>query len=347
MKPRAVGVDVLRAVALLAVVIVNVAGYRALPDAGPLPALGPGDGAAAFALTALVATLLQGKGVALLTFLFGYSLALGRTTHARSRLNRLLAIGLLHGFALYCGDILSFYALCGLAVLRHRRSRLRSLCRRIWVWGLLGSLLTGLLVALLPDLGGPSETTELALVDAQTLQAWWVGNASAYGVQLLALPLYFLLGYPLLLAGLLAGRLQLLQHRRWRPLWQRALRRWGLPLLLVNLVYGLAYAQALQDGDALPVVVGLSHWVGVLSLIGLIPWVLLRDWPAWLQRAGRNTLSPYLVSSVAAVALGMLWQPGLAAAYGFALWVWLLLSAWGASAERLPLEAWLARRPPA
>ena len=66
------------------------------------------------------------------------------------------------------------------------------------------------------------------------------------------------------------------------------------------------------------------------------------------MRAGRNTLSVYLGSSVAAVLLwapfGLGLQTGVAAAYALALLVWLLLTAAAAARPQLPLERWMAQR---
>jgi len=81
--------------------------------------------------------------------------------------------------------------------------------------------------------------------------------------------------------------------------------------------------------------------------------VVLRRLPAWLSMAGRNTLSMYIGSSVVAVVVlsgvGWAWQPGTVPAVLFALAVWAALAAVSAGAaargRRLPLEAWLARRP--
>ena len=350
MKQRIAGVDALRATALLAVVLVNVAGYRSLPDGGPLPALGAGDGPLAWLLTVLVATLLQGKGVALLTLLFGYSLALAAPMRARGRLDRLLGLGLLHGFLVYCGDILSSYAICAYAVLARRQERLAAPRRRALRWLIGGSLWLSL--PLLIYTGGGAELGEQdsrLLVARQGLADWLLGNAAGYLSSLLAGLLFFRpMSYGLMLVGLLAGRLRLLHHRRWRPLWRR-MARWAGPLLLLNLGYGLLYAQALGGTQGAATWVGFfAFLLGPLSLLGFVPWLLLRRWPDWLVRAGRNTLSVYLGSSVAAVLLwapfGLGLQTGVAAAYALALLVWLLLTAAAAARPQLPLERWMAQR---
>lgn len=345
-RPRAGGVDALRALALLAVVVVNVAGYRELPQGGPLPALGAGAGPLDWGLTVLVASLLQGKGVALLTLLFGYSLALGRAGFARARLDRLLLLGLAHGLLLYCGDILSSYALAGYFALRWRRRRLRPLARRARAWTLGGALWLLLIwwaaAVLMPELAPDAER----LAEAASLPAWWALNAGSYLSSLIGGLIAFLpMSYGLMLYGLLAGRLRAFQHRRWRHVWQRAA-RWLPLVLLLNLGYGLLYAQSLSRVGSLSLVPGAAFLIGPLSLLALVPWLLLRDWPAWLRAAGRNTLSVYLGSSLAAVLLWTQLRPplGVAGAYLAAFAVWALLMVLAACFPRLPLEAWMARR---
>jgi uncharacterized protein len=338
-------VDALRALALLAVVMVNLAGYRALPGGGPLPQLGVDDGLLALLLSLLAATLLQGNGVALLTLLFGYSQALGRPGHARSRLHRLLLLGLLHGFLLYSGDVLTSYALAGYLLLGGRRQRLRVLLRSARRWLLGGLVLLGL-VLLLPS---PPPTDGTFLATATGWREWLALNAESYGIALFGM---LLIGMPytlgLMKLGLVAGRLRLLHHRRWRPLWQRLSRLAPLALAL-NLVYAIVYLPTLlgEVGAFDLLAFALILVVGPLTLLAWVPWLLLRTWPAWLQRAGRNTLSVYIGSSFFSVVLWVQVRPavGVAAAYLLALAAWGLLMVLAARFPRLPLEAWMARRP--
>lgn len=352
---RVEAVDALRALALLAVVMVNLGGYASLPFDGPLSAPAPSDGALGVGLTVMVAALLQGKGIALLTFLFGYSLGWG---HAQTqRLRRLAVLGLTHGFFVYLGDILSQYALFGALLWRRRRERCARLLRRAAVWATLGLLLLlgiGAGMAALPT--QPAAAATASLPQFAPWSVWWSENASSYlGTMLGMVLVYGPLSYALMLAGHAAARLRLLQHRRWRPLWRRAA-RWAGPLLLLNLGYAGLLTSALLDrgpggGDWML----LSSVLGPLTLLAWVPWLLLRWAPApprGLALAGRQTLSLYVGSSV----VGMLlyarwaggWTPPLAAYFGVAALVWLLGSAAAAWASarglRLPLEAWLARR---
>ena len=128
--------DVLRGVAVLGILLVNVQFFAfPLSDAMALTwlALPPLD-AVAKLFTGFFAEF---KFISLFSMLFGMGLALmsgraersGRpfgTLYAR-RLLVLLAIGLLHGVLLWYGDILSLYALLGFIALPCRRLRPRTL----------------------------------------------------------------------------------------------------------------------------------------------------------------------------------------------------------------------------
>ncbi|MCZ8074227.1 MAG: DUF418 domain-containing protein, partial [Paucibacter sp.] len=330
---RQAPLDGLRALALLPVIAVNWVGYAALPDGGPLAAPQPTDSFSALAVLALVAALLAGKGLTLLSFLFGYSQAVSfreRRRHAASRaepdghrsrrMRRLLWIGLAHGLLVYSGDILTAYALCGLLMLRAPALRLRQLRRRIWVWGGVAALLTApslLWLGFDSSLFAPEPVRSLA---APTSWAgWWTLNAGHYLLMQLG---FVLQGLPLflawMLAGLMAGRLRLLTHARWRPVLQRWAGRWLLPGLLLNAIFGWAWAQALLDQNRqLDSVYGLlSLFAALLLLIGLVPWLLLHGqrWLIVLAPAGRHTLSLYLGSSL--LSLACLSGVGLALSWG-------------------------------
>ena len=345
MSERVGAVDALRALALLPVLVVNVGGYLALPSGGPLANQLPADSASAFWSTVLVAGLLQGKGIALLHLLFGYSLTLSH--QGRARLRKLLGLGLGHGFFLYCGDILSTYAFAGLLALRRPREPVSRLWRRARRW-LVGAFLWMAFLALLMSTSGADSTeASLALADESSALAWLGANARAYGVVLALTVVYLPLSYGLVLAGRAAGRLRLLHHRRWRPLWQRAARTAPL-FLLLSLGYGLGYAVLQGQGLELGWMT-LGLLLGPLSMLGFVPWLLLRPLPQGLVWAGRNTLTPSIGGSMVAVLVyvGLGWRPDTWLGYASGVGVWLVLMAWACSAgkrgKRLPLEAWMAR----
>jgi len=348
---RAEAVDALRALALLPVVVVNAMTYAEMPGGNFFPSLTDAvllDAAAVFA----VAALLQGKGIALLMFLFGYSLTWSRD--ARLRLRRLLPLGLLHGTFVYLGDIVHQYALLGRWVWRAKRWRWPRLVRAVWVWGLIGIALLGL--GMLAVLWAPSEIdgTSARLVAVPSWSDWFRLNAASFWADL---PWMLLLMGPFALAsiyaGLAAGRLRLLHHPRWRARWAQAA-RWAPWALALNLAYAGAMVWALHDAPLWAV--GLTGWMvglGPLTLMAWVPWLLLRSrWPRWLVLAGRNTLSMYVGSSLLIVAVlsgpGGAWRASPSALALGALLAWGALaagSAWcAARGQRLPLEAWVAHR---
>lgn len=335
-------VDALRALALLPVLVVNLGSFHA-PEAGPMLAPMPADSLLAWGLAWLGTALLVGKGITLLNFLVGYSLTLGRAPLLRAR--RLLTLGLLHGFLLYYGDILTAYALAALMALRHRRARLRGLVWRGVGWLGLGLTLMAAVVAWsagVPADSGPGWFGSVAL--AEGMAAWWTANAGAYAVACVSLLLTLPAAYGLVLLGLAAGRLRLLAHRRWRRLWQ-ACARWALPLLAMNLV--LAWPMLTQRESF-----GLTQALAVVSLPAWVAWLLLRtELPQFLVLAGRNTLTVYLAGSLLLVTLlsgaGLHWPAGTGASFGLAFGAWLLFCGLGVAAARrgwrLPAEAWMAR----
>ncbi|MDT7837516.1 hypothetical protein [Aquabacterium sp. OR-4] len=354
-RARIEAIDGLRALALLPVVVVNFVGYPGMPSGALLPAPAADEGVLAWATGVAVLALLQGKGLALLMLLFGLGLTLGGA--APQRLNRLLGLGLLHGLLLYMGDIVSQYALLGRWLRRWQAWRPARLWRRVRLWlgvGLLLQLTAALVAAWLAQQAEAHD--DLPLADWTGLPDWWRDNTIGYlsylvGVLLLLWP--WMLGLTGL--GLLVGRLRVLTHRRWLPLRQR-LARWAAPMLLLQLLWSAAMAPVLLGGGH-AVAECVQGVLGTLAVLVWVPWLLqaLPRWPAWLVAAGRQTLSLYLLCSLATVltwcAWAGGWRPGLVPACAAAVLLWAGLMALGAWATRrglrLPAEAWLAARRPA
>ncbi len=349
-RERVASVDALRALALLPVVVVNALTYAEMPGGGFFPSLAQATAADVAALL-LVATLLQGKGIVLLMFLFGYSLTWSRS--ARLRVRRLLPLGLLHGTLLYLGDIVHQYALLGAWTgrsLRWSGSRLR---RAVCVWATVWVLFTGLLAGAMSAFSDDAVEAGPRLVAASTWSDWLRLNASSFwadwawgliGLAPMALALMYL--------GVLAGRLRWLHHRRWRAHWGRWA-RWAPWTLLLNLGYATWTVVALRHvpADALNLLLWMGL-IGPLTLATWVPWLLLNvSWPTGLVRAGQNTLSMYVGASGLIVLLlagpALAWRPSVVALTLAAVAVWgglAATSAWAAGhGRRLPLEAWVAR----
>jgi uncharacterized protein len=359
--------DVLRALAMLGVIVVNAISYREAPWGPSLGSLSPAGSAAPLVAHGLIAWLLYGKAYPLLAFLFGAGLVLAagdgegvasRQLRQQRRLRRLLALGVVHGALIYFGDILTVYALCGFTLWRHVREPLRALrsrLRRACGWAV-GALLLQLVLAVAGSgaVGWSPDPTGFAQVTD------WAGQLG------LNLPNYLILqGFGLLLfvpllraamlAGMLAARLRLLTHRRWRPTLQRWLRR-TLPLgMALNLLYavGLTWSSATGDGLAEALWLGFGPCVGWLLTAGLVIAAALfhAGSATWLAPLGRRTLSLYVGHSVLCVVLfsgaGLGLSLGTVGWLGWGIGLWLLALLWAQVWERLgwrgPLEAWMAR----
>src|SRR6187399_2260030 len=136
--------DVLRGVAVLGILLVNVEsfiGYGFLSaSAGLAPPGSDRDPLSAF----LVEFLVQGKFYCLFSFLFGVGFAVfmqrasARGIDAvrlfRRRLLGLLLIGLIHSLLIWYGDILTTYALIGFGLIPFVRKDDRRVLRAAAVW---------------------------------------------------------------------------------------------------------------------------------------------------------------------------------------------------------------------
>lgn len=370
--------DALRALAMLAVLAVNAAGYLVAPWGALLGERSPADSGPAMAVQGLIAALLQGKGYPMLAFLFGMGLVLAtRRSAARRapqrgvrRQKRLLGLGLLHGLFVYFGDILTMYALVGwrlIARLHVPWHSLRQQLWRAWWWALGVSALSVALTVLfaaragLASLAGSASVeAEPTLAQAQGWIAFWQINAGAYfAVQIGALLLLWPVVRFLMLCGVAAARLRLLTHRRWRPVLWRWTLRLAPPLLLLNLGYGVAYVDAAATSERLFLVEAIGGLIGPplagVYLLGLA--LAARGgqaaWCRWLAPLGQRTLTLYVGHSLLCVGLfagvGLALQPGTVgmATFSVVLWCLALVAARASGARRWPLEAWIARRPPA
>ena len=366
--------DALRALALLAVLAVNAAGYLGAPWGALLGERSPADSGLATAVQGLIAALLQGKGYPMLAFLFGMGLVLaahgsgGRRARQRGvrRQKRLLGLGLLHGLFVYFGDILTMYALVGWRLIARLHVPWRSLRQQLWRtgWWALGiSALSVALSWLFAARAGLASVApveaEATLVQAQGWIAFWQINAGTYVVaQIAALLLFWPVLRLCMLCGVAAARLRLLTHRRWRPVLWRWTLRLAPPALLLNLGYGVAYVDAAAGSERLFLVEAIGGLIGPplagVYVLGLA--LAARGgqaaWCRWLAPLGQRTLTLYVGHSLLCVGLfagvGLALQPGTVgmATFSVGLWCLALVAARASGARRWPLEAWVARRPP-
>ncbi|MFC7448427.1 DUF418 domain-containing protein [Rhodococcus daqingensis] len=330
---RLLNVDALRGFALFGILAVNVWAfadpYYASPESNPTFDSGL-DHAIRFAISLLFET----KFYLLFSFLFGYSFTLQMAAAERAgtafmprmlrRQTGLLAIGLVHGAALYYGEILSTYAILGLILLACRRIAPRravqlgiGLVITVGVvWMLLG-------LATLAE-GGAAAT---AASDAAVKLTAFGGDAAAtLGFHSGHLPetvaAIVALQAPSAMAmfffGFAAGRVQVFANPdRFRPLMRRIL-IFGFPVgLLGALVYALAAAYA-PGGGVETFAFGLGQLTAPLLTASYVVagLMLFRTDPgrrveAALAPMGKTALTNYLFQSLV---LGVLFT-----GYGFGL----------------------------
>lgn len=355
--------DVLRALALLGVVVVNAAGYGVAPMGPVLGRASPPDDPLAWALQGLQAWLVQGKSYPVLAFLFGWGLvqalkdrspaALGL---ARRRQWQLVQLGLLHGTLIYFGDILFLYALCGFMVIKSVHAPWLLLRRRmklLGAWALGLSLVMTAIGAVVPAPGieepGFAAVTSWSELFEMNMMAFVSASLPSIVVSVPVVALC-------MLAGIAAARLRLLTHARSKG-WRKALvGRWLLPLLLLNLLYAAAMVMNANDPD------DATLWLDAATpLVGLPMSAVLvvafaqawsegkMAWTAKLAPLGQRSLSLYLACSLLCVLVlsgaGLGWQPGTLGVMALSLGLWLLAAAAAAhSSRRWPLEAWMGRR---
>jgi uncharacterized protein len=357
---------------MLAVLAVNAAGYLVAPWGAVLGERTPADSGTASAVQGLIAALLQGKGYPMLAFLFGMGLwfamrgrdAVAGRARAVTRQKKLLGLGVVHGVFVYFGDILTLYALIGWTLLSrvHEpwgpfRRRLR---RALW-WAvgvtLLAIAITFTFSAIPGPAGDGADAAEQPLVQAQRWLDFMAFNGLSYGV-LLASSLIF--GWPVLrfamLCGMAAARLRLLTHRRWRAALERWVVRWALPILVLNLGYGLAYVSLSAGTERAYWIEAFGNLVGP-PLAAIYVFVLALSAQggraAWCRRLaplGQRTLTLYVGHGVlcvllfGGVGLGLELSTLDMALFSLVLWALALGLAHASGHRRWPLEAWLARR---
>lgn len=363
-------VDVLRGLALLGILIVNMELFSAPITEGWSTFDAPADRLA----EGFVIAFTQGKFYLLFSLLFGYGLAL-QMERARSaganlrpryhrRMVGLLVIGLLHAVLLFSGDILVTYALLGLLLFTFRDKDDRVLlfwAAVIFFAGVV--LLTAIVIAASVTGDGTSvqdtdavraayaegslgdiitqRLRDLGLVAAFLPFGQWPGTMAAF------------------LVGLVAGRRGLLanpaHHVR---LYRRGL-AWALP---IGLVGGLtAGAVAVRQPGTTPenlafvlqIATAPALSIAYACALGLL-FMRARSTRLWdlPAAAGRGSLSVYLAQSVLAglvflsYGLGLFGELGPAVTTPIAIAIWLALALaarwWFARYRQGPVE-WLLR----
>jgi uncharacterized protein len=201
--------DLIRGVAILAIPLMNIYSMALPPVAYWVPTWNAGNSGIDIAVYVFQVLFVESRFMSIFTMLFGVGLALqsdrarARDTDPRPRLRRrlawLLVFGLIHGFLLWFGDILTLYAVSGFLVLRATRWTAKRLTvvgvglvalaqipMALLVWG---SLVTGENLMDVPPL--PFDAAALAATQAEwtTLPARLAANVDQFLSALLAGPI--------------------------------------------------------------------------------------------------------------------------------------------------------------
>ncbi|MGK5061892.1 DUF418 domain-containing protein [Janthinobacterium sp. LB3P112] len=340
-KPgRLLQLDVLRGIAVFGILLVNIWGFAWGTISlryGTLPAQPPVlDQLVIFS----VAALAQFKFYPIFAFLFGAGFALqtrslqrqlGSWEQAqavyRRRLRWLLACGLLHGFLIWSGDVLTSYAVAGMLILPLASARLSRVRNRVWLVAAGFLLFMCLLIPVgqqggAPDIAGDLQGFAQRYATYTQGGAWAVARlrANDFLVSLLYAAVMLPHIIVLFLLGILSVRCGwLTQPRRHQRLWRRVCAVGlgvGLPF---NLLAAGAIAWQVADPyqtvfDTALFEVGLfaggpllaAGYVAALMLAGPF---MLRWLGAWLAPVGRMALSNYLLQSL--IGTWLLQGPGL------------------------------------
>ncbi len=318
--------DVLRALALLGILLVNMDDFRSPEIYRQLAMLPVWEGVWTLdiATSSLIQWLVAGKCITLFTIAFGFGLQriLDRMSAAGvspwipglRRLGFLFLLGLLHVLAVWFGDILMHYALVGVAlVFTHRfpgyvKLALAAILMCFTLMVFLGLWVVGLMME--------DDGQELFILMQRSLEAYATGSWGEIFVQRMIdlawcwyiLILYSPMALALMLLGSWAAQSGWLEReglkRRLQTLMWAGLAV-GLPMNAWCMVLDIGFLESSVPVDFFwiisslvgPLCLSLGYLAAILLLIRTS--ALAKVW-SYLAPAGRMTLSLYLMQSVVA-----------------------------------------------
>ncbi len=345
-QQRIAVLDVLRGLALLGILVVNMEYYsQTVYDGWLQPEL---RGWADLTARWFVIAIFQSKAYLLFALLFGYGIGMqlqscgqaGAASVKANHLRRMLVlavVGVVHATLLFSGDILVTYAILGVISVAFWRASTAHLLAWSSVAFAEGIGVGILLVMLLPvdtasniDIGGIRDV----YAQGAALQV----IAQRIADLAIALPFVFLvqgpMAFAMLLLGIAMARSGVLtapnEHRRLL----RGLRRWGLP---VGLTVSAAAAMLTVGSSADSMAAGIGFLLQLLSApafcLGFVAWVAMLQAQrqpgqlASLGACGRMSLTIYLAQSLlcalifTSYGLGLFAQVGPAACLAIAVGV--------------------------
>ena len=301
--------DIVRGVAVMGILVMNIAAFAMPFPAYANPAAFGGDTGLDFASWAFNYLIFDGKMRGLFSILFGAStlLVIDRATAAGrggarahyARMIVLLGFGLVHFYFIWFGDVLALYALCGMLLYFFRNKSPRALVRwavaflslSIIYFGLIG--LTGVLAGY-PDL---SPETAANMIESRNVIESEVGAGSPKIASDLAL---YRSDYATIVDSRLNGR-------RWEPL----LSFFGFGFETLGLMFlGLAmFKSGFLTGEWDPA--RYRRWALRSAAIALPPLAFLAWWQA---SAGFDAVRVFLAFLALSVPFDVLMAVGWAAA---------------------------------
>lgn len=344
---RVVTIDFIRGLALLGILLINVQTYAlfALLRPEQVYKLGLDQPDTYAPAQFFVQLLIKGQFYTIYSFLFGlgFYLMSKKNTHAGLDTNRffkrrlwvLLALGLLHAFIFWFGDVLHKYALLGFTLLYFSKKSVAVLGK--WVIGL---AVLGVVLQTVQTLAFPSTPSEQAAsqqqFDAVVMQVvatwqkgsvWEVMSLQSLGVVMLHVMAFkhgfasYLHYEMMFLLGLMAGKLQLFS--RLAEVKNQFLRTafWLFPMgLMLKAVASLPVLGVhLPMVNSLlyePLIFSLADFLGtpLLTVVYLIELAMLfNQYPnrvfGWIANAGRLGLTNYLMQTL--LSMGLFYGYGL------------------------------------
>lgn len=346
---RIASLDLIRGVAIPAILLMNVMWMAAPEMAYWVPAWRPDSGPIDHVVFSIQSLFVESRFMTMFALLFGAGLAIQADRLAARglkprpwlarRLAWLLVFGLIHGFLIWHGDILTLYAVTGLIVMACVGWPVRRLVRVGAVLILIGqlplagaffgSLATGENILAMPDL--PYTLAELAALRAEWTRLGWFGaNATAFLEVIVSIPLMLgwhtagvmLIGMALYRSGFFTDPLA----------WRRALPWACAGLLLAAGILILRYRLGPRTSAAyatlgVMMLPGLAMGIGYASLLVRAA-IRENRLTRALERAGRSAFTLYLGQSVVTVGIFVFLVPSLWGTLGRGpLWIYVAIAA--------------------
>jgi uncharacterized protein len=324
-RQRIVLLDVLRGLAILGILFINISAFAGWVFLDPQRAAALPDSSGDLPLNGVLEALIEGKFYSLFSLLFGVGfVVMVQRFESRGanpvpllarRFGALFVIGVLNAAFIFHGDILMLYGLLGFLLLLFRRRSVRALT--IWAVALLlmPVVLYGTGLALLPNGGGPFPPPAAVLNAFEAFKSAdyvriVIGNIALDNFNWLRrlVLMFYPRVFAMFLLGLALGKMGVFQETSRHS---GLLRTFSLSGLLIGLPASILFAALDRHESWLPLTANgfaraICESVGTpLLCLGYVAWIALlfentawRRALLWLAPVGRTALSNYLLQGV-------------------------------------------------